>query len=149
MSTTKRNEKTEHVTAKFIDFLGAEPSSEASREMAAALLDATNPLRLGLTLYVNFCEQNSQFAETESLNYLKTETKVREGLVNGSDTEVLEGLEKLLSSPIDNPEKYLLLSLNSFYHGLENDAANVLQIGLQKFPGNERLNSAKDALGMG
>jgi hypothetical protein len=146
-STAKRNAKNEHVTARFIDCLDAEPSAEISREMAAALLDVTNPLRLGLSLYVDFCEKNSQFAEIESLDYLKTETKIREGLVNGSDEDVLKGFEKLLLSPIDCPEKYLLLSLNSFYHGFESDAANVLKIGLHKFPDNERLLSARDELG--
>jgi len=144
--TASRDPENEHVTAKIIDCINAAPSADISKEMAAAVLDDTNPLRLGLTFYIDFCEKNPNFTDADSLNYLKTESDVRDGLILGNDLGAFEGLEKLLTSPIDCPEKYLLISLNSFYHGFDADAVNALEIGLVKFPNNERLLSAKGAL---
>jgi hypothetical protein len=143
----KRDTKNEHVTAKLVDCLNSAPSADISKEITAVMLDETNPLRLGLTFYFDFCKKNHLITDTVSLNYLKTETEVREGLILGNDHKSYDGLEKLLASPIDCPEKYLLISLNSFYHGFDKDAVNALDIGLAKYPGNERLLSAKSALG--
>lgn len=142
----KRDPENEHVTAKLIDALGAPPSKEISEKMAAALLDNSNPLRLGLSLYKNFCEKNSALADEASLDYLKTEAQARAGLINDDTAMALSALEKLNVSEINTPEKYLLISLNSFYHGFGADAARAIEIGLENFPGDERLLSAKGAL---
>jgi hypothetical protein len=143
----KRNEKEEHVTAKIVDCITKEmPPPLISATMAAALLDNTNPLRLGLTFYEAFCEKNPLFADTKALYYLKTEAEVRASLIKGDDEQAFAALEKMMASPIECPEKFLLFALNSFYCGLENDAVRALDIGIGKFPGNERLLSAKSAL---
>jgi len=137
-----RNSKDEHVTARFIDCMVSN-----SKDMAAALLDDTNPLRLGLTLYVDICEKSPEVVNAQALDYLKTEAEVRKNLIKGNDQAAFTSLEKLLASPVDSPEKYLLTSMNSFYHGFEKDARIALEIGLKNYPGNERLLSAKGALG--
>ncbi|MCL2199894.1 MAG: hypothetical protein FWB80_13330 [Defluviitaleaceae bacterium] len=142
----KRNDKQEHVTAKLIDGLNAKPSQEAAKTIAAAVMDITNPLRLGYTQYADFCEKNPLTIDKPTFDYLKTEVAVRANLINGNDRDAFEALEKLLISKIETPEKYLLASLNSYYHGLEKDAKRALEIGLAKFPNNERLISAKGVL---
>ncbi|MCL1884589.1 MAG: hypothetical protein FWF81_12670 [Defluviitaleaceae bacterium] len=143
-----RNTKEEHVTAIIVDSLNSKKSTSAiSKEMANALLDETNPMRLGLSLYVNFCEKNPKAAVADALDYLQTENSVRTHLISGNDSETFAALEKLIASPIKCPEKYLLTALNSFYHGFDNDAKRALDIGLHSFPNNERLLSAKKAIG--
>ncbi|MCL2577512.1 MAG: hypothetical protein FWE27_05620 [Defluviitaleaceae bacterium] len=145
-SDGNRNANDEHITAKLIDCLNTEPSAIVSRKMAAALLDNTNPLRLGLSFYENFCEKNPVFTDVVALDYLKVETAVREALIKNTNPGDIPPIEKLLASPFDCPEKYLLTALNFFYHGYKDDALNALNIGLNKFPANERLTNAKDAL---
>ncbi|MCL2223409.1 MAG: hypothetical protein FWB96_00405 [Defluviitaleaceae bacterium] len=141
-----RNAKDEHVTAMLIDGLNEKPSAEASKKMTEALLHDTNPLRLGLTLYMDFCEKNSLFTDVNSLDYLKLEAVVRQSLISDTGKETIPKLEKLLSSPVDCPEKYMLTALNFFFLGFEKDAINALDIGLKKFQGNERLAGAKKSI---
>lgn len=136
----------EHVTAKMIDNLAANPSAQTFGAITSAILDDTNPLRLGLSFYVNFCEKNPDLVDADSLNYLNNEAEVRVAFITGDDVAAFTAVEKLLRSPINCPEKYLLLSLNTFYQGLEEDAINALEIGLKAFPGNERLQNAKNAI---
>lgn len=138
-----RNAADEHVTAKLVDCLSVAPSAEVGKNMAAALLDETNPLRLGLTYYEKFCKENPSFADSSALEYMELESEVRSNLVTGNVEAVLTALEKLIPHPHDCAEKYLLLSLNSFYHGFEDEAKRALEIGLGKFPENERLLFAK------
>ncbi|MCL2050044.1 MAG: hypothetical protein FWG87_15090 [Defluviitaleaceae bacterium] len=145
-STEKRDKKNEHVTAALLDSLTLAPSAEASAAISAALLDSTNPLRLGLTRYIAFCEQNPNLADPKSLDYLKTEAAIRESLFFGNDKATSAAVERLLTSPIDCPEKYLLVSLTMYYYGYEADAKAVLERGLGIFPKNERLVSAKNSL---
>jgi len=139
-----RNTDEEHITATLIDCLDKEPADEISRKMAASLLHDTNPLRLGLTFYSSFCEKNPHLTNAIIVEYLQLETKVRESLVK--DTDAVPPVDKLISSPFDCPEKYLLTALNFFYHGFKDDAINALNIGLSKFPDSQRLSAAKDAL---
>ncbi|MDR0273430.1 MAG: hypothetical protein LBI27_08965 [Clostridiales bacterium] len=141
-----RNAKEEHVTATIIDCISAAPSAKVSKEMAAAVLDETNPLRLGLTLYEDFCNKNSLFTDVNSLDYLKAEAEARRNLIKGDDKAAFDALEKLISLPKETSEKYMLFSMNSFYHGFTDDARKSLEIGLNKFPDNPRLVSAKSAL---
>jgi hypothetical protein len=141
-----RSEKDEHVTAQIIDCLNAEPSEEVHHKLVVAILDDTNPLRLGLSSYLDFCEKNPTLAHPQIFDYLQTEASVRASLIKGDDAETFAGLEKLLASPVNVPEKYLLTSLNSFYHGYDKDAIRALDIGLTAFPSNERLLNAKNAL---
>jgi hypothetical protein len=146
-AASKRDPQNEHVTAKVIDCMNTQPTAEISQLMAMSVLDNTNPLRLGFFAYKNFCEQNPDLAAEKALDYMNTEAAVRTGLIKGNDQLAYDALEKLLKLPFDCPEKYLLASLNSFYHGFDKDARRALEIGLQAFPGNERLLSAKGALG--
>ncbi|MCL1843727.1 MAG: hypothetical protein FWF79_07935 [Defluviitaleaceae bacterium] len=140
-----RNTETEHVTATIIDCISAVPSEIVSSTMAKAILDDTNPLRLGFTFYLNFCKENQTLVAAQALDYLVTEAGVRRNLIKGDHTSVLEGLEKLLACPFNCPEKYLLASLNSFHHGFDDDAKRIINLGLQAFPNNERLLSAQGA----
>ncbi|MCL1862708.1 MAG: hypothetical protein FWF78_03980 [Defluviitaleaceae bacterium] len=146
LKATKRNDKDEHVTAKLIDAINAPPTQDTSKAIAAAILDNTNPLRLGFTHYAEFCEKNPTIVDMQTFDYIKTEVSVRENLIKGNDNDAFNALEKLLKSQIDTPEKYLLASLNSYYHGFEKDALRALEIGLEKFPDNERLVSAKGVI---
>jgi len=141
-----RNVTDEHVTAVFIDSANAEASADSSKKMAQMLLDNTNPLRLGLTIYKSFCKKNPDFADKDALAYLEAEEAVRKCLIMGDDTKVVPHMEKMLQSPFDCPEKYLLVALNFFYVGLSADALNSIDIGLTKFPANERLQSARGAI---
>jgi len=143
----QRDEANEHATAKLIDSLLATASKEGVEKMESALLDATNPLRLGFTLYEAYCKKNFGLANAESMAYLQNEAAARVALAKGDDSAAFAAIEKLMTSKVDTPEKYLLVSLNSFYHGFEEDAVRALDIGLAKFPENERLSSARNALG--
>ena len=146
-----RNDKDEHVTAKLADCLqtmksGAAPDEALSAKMAAAVLDDTNPLRLGFVAYEEFCKNHPQLADKNALEYVRAETKVRESLINGNHAEAFAAMEKLLTSPFNCAEKYLLAALNAFFHGFNNDAMHALDVGLEKFPNNKRLLSAKEAV---
>jgi hypothetical protein len=141
-----RDAAAEHVFTQFVDALNSPASGEISSQMAATLLHDTNPLRLGFSLYEKFCAENPLFTDVAPLDYLKIEATVRRGLITGDNAATLTALEKLLNTNISTPEKYLLASLNSFYNGFEADAIRALEIGLNAFPGNERLTSAKGAL---
>ena len=143
---TNRDEANEHVVAKLTDCLAEPPGPKVSAQMAAYLLDETNPLRLGLSSYESFCAKNPEIQDPQALEYLKTEAEVRREMIKGNDNQVLDGLDKMLASPINCAEKFLLLSLNSFYHGLVDDAKTTIEIGLKSFPNSERLLSAKSAL---
>lgn len=143
---TERNAAAEHVTSKLIDGLNAKPSAEAAKIIEAAILDDTNPLRLGFTYYAEFCAKFPSFGDANVFEYVTTEVTARAGLIMGNDQEAFNALEHLLKSPIETPEKYLLASLNSYYHGFEKDAINALSIGLARFPNNERLMASKAAL---
>lgn len=142
-----RDTKNEHVTARIIDCTKSREKPEAiAKELTEAILDGTNPLRLGSFIFAYFCAKNPGIIASEVMDYLMTEREVRAHLIKGDDTGAFVALETLLKSPIDTPERYLLVSLNSFYHGFEADAHHALDIGLKKHPGNERLLSAKGAL---
>lgn len=141
----KRDAAAEHTIAVLFDNLDT-PTKDAAAKMENALLDDTNPLRFGLSLYFDFCEKNAGVADADAHEYLKTEADARIGLIKGLDEMTFNALEKLLTAKIDRPEKYLLTALNSFYHGFLADAERVLEIGLSKFPENERLLSAKGAI---
>ncbi|MCL2388530.1 MAG: hypothetical protein FWC89_13430 [Defluviitaleaceae bacterium] len=138
----------EHVISRFIDCLNKIEDHDItlSVEMAVAMLDDTNPLRLGFTFYEDFCKQYPASADMSALDYLRTEADVRMQLILGNNEAVVAGLDKLLASSFNCPEKYLLTALNSFYHGFQDDAVRALEIGLNFFPNNERLLSAKGAL---
>ncbi|MCL1845949.1 MAG: hypothetical protein FWF77_08610 [Defluviitaleaceae bacterium] len=134
----ERDAENEHVTAHIIN------RAKTHEEMKAAILHDTNPLRLGFFVFSEFCEKNEP--NSEVLTYLQTEREVRVLLIKGDDAAAFSAVERLLQSPINSAEKYLLVSLNMFYLGLDDDARNALDIGLRNSPDNERLLSAKAAL---
>ncbi|MCL2356507.1 MAG: hypothetical protein FWC70_05000 [Defluviitaleaceae bacterium] len=133
---SKRDPENEHVTARIID---------GDEKMSDAILHDTNPLRLGFFAFLAYCEKNP--ASPEVLEYLKLERGVRAFLTKGEDAAAFASLEKLLLSPVNCAEKYLLVALCLFYQGFEDDARNSLDVGLKISPNNQRLLSAKDALG--
>ncbi|MCL2216565.1 MAG: hypothetical protein FWB91_06035 [Defluviitaleaceae bacterium] len=143
-----RDSKKEHIVATFIDslILHEAPLAVRAAGLSATLIDATNPLRLGLTFYKIFCEKYPGEVDARLLQYFKLEEEARMALVTNNAAIATDKIAKLFELPINEPEKYLLMSLNSFYNGLTDDARRVLDIGLSAFPGNQRLQSAKDAL---
>jgi len=143
-----RDAKEEHIVSTFIDalILHEAPLSARASSLATALIDVTNPLRLGLTFYKIFCEKYPNEGDARILQYFKLEEEIRLALLTNNAAEATEKIGKLFEIPISTPERYLLMSLNSFYNGLADDAKRVLELGLNAFPGNKRLQNAKDGL---
>ena len=144
----RRDRKDEHVVSNFIDglIMNEVPLVLRSNSMTAALLDDTNPLRLGLTYYKSFCNKYTDFADKPALSYLETEEEVRFLLLSGQNSQAAELVAKLFESAVKTPEKFLLMALNSFYSGFAEDAVRSLEIGLEAFPGDIRLAGAKEGL---
>ncbi|MCL2839237.1 MAG: hypothetical protein FWE05_00560 [Defluviitaleaceae bacterium] len=143
-----RDAKAEHIVATFIDALiiHEAPLDARSRSLAVGLLDNTNPLRLGLTLYKIFCEKYPNNVDKNIYNYFKLEEETRLALITGDTVKATENIGKLFETPINDPEKYLLMSLNSFSNNLIDDAKRVIDIGLKTYPNNKRLQNARDGL---
>ena len=138
----------EHIVTVLIDglLMSDVPLILRSTTMTAAIIDDTNPLRLGLTYYRIFCEKYPEVADSPALEYLKTEEEAHFLLLSGQNAAAAEAINRLFDSPVKSPEAYLLIALNSFYSGLDKDAIRSLEIGLEAFPGNLRLISARDGL---
>lgn len=144
----KRNREDEHVVSNLIDGLVMSelPLVLRSTTMTSALLHDTNPLRLGLTYFRIFCNKYPNIADMSALNYLNDEEEAHRFLLSGQNGRAAEFVAKLFDSAVKSPEKYLLMALNSFYSGFENDAVRALELGLEAFPGNLRLSDAKEGL---
>ena len=143
-----RDHETEHVVCTLVDALVLQEVKLSARgaTMVTALMHDTNPLRLGFTYYKTFCEKHTRSVDRPALEYLQTEENARTRLMNGELSEAVDEVTKLFSSPYNNPEKFLLLALSSFGSGIVDDAKRTLEIGLNNFPGNDRLQSALDLL---
>jgi len=143
-----RDFKAEHIVSSFIDSLIIHEAAlqARSKSLTVALADQTNPLRMGLTFYKIFCEKYPNEIDTRVLDYFKLEEEARYALVTSDTAKATESIGKLFESPINDPEKYLLMALHSFNNNLVDDAKRALDIGLNFFPGNKRLANAKDAL---
>jgi len=144
-----RDRDGEHITCSLIDalvFVEAPLPARAS-SLTAALMHDTNPLRLGFTLYKIFCDKYPNDINGGALQYLTAEEEVRLSLITSqNDAETADKLDALFKVPINNPERYILMSLYSFYNGFPKDASRALEIGLKAFPGNERLLGAQAGL---
>ena len=143
-----RDFRTEHVTCSLVDALvmHESPLADRGREICKALLHNTNPMRLGLPLYVAFCEKYPEVADIDALRYFQAEEKARDFIMHGELQPAVDEITKLFDSKINSPEKFLMLSLTSYGSGLIEDAIRTLEIGLTNYPGNERLQSALDGL---
>ena len=143
-----RDRKDEHVVASLIDglILSEIPLGIRASGMTTALLDATNPLRLGLSFFKIFCDKYPEEVNEKAFAYLKLEEEIRVSMLTENNAETANKLTKLFEMPLNNPEKYLLMSLYSFTNGFTDDAKRALELGLATFPENERLTLAKEGL---
>lgn len=140
-----RDTNNEHVVAVLIDAVLFHEAKHTDRAdaMERVLLHETNPLRLGLVSYEQFCEKNRGSYDKQVLEYLKTEEEARFLLMQGHNVPSTKALERLVSMPINTPEKYMLFSLNAFCNGFKDEAINAVELGLKTFPGDMRLLAAK------
>jgi hypothetical protein len=145
---SNRDTDNEHVICSLIDglIINEMPLNMRSAAISAAILHDSNPLRLGQTFYDIFCNKYPSAVDQTVVAYLKCEGELRTALTNGTPGDAGERAEALMSMSINNPEKYLLMSMVMFFNAMSDDASRVLEIGLGQFPGNERLLRAKDGL---
>lgn len=143
-----RNFESEHVVCQFIDglIMNEIPLDLRAHPIKNAMMHDTNPLRLGKTLYDVFAEKYPEHVDATLTEYLNCEEALRANLTNGDPVEGADISAKLLAMPVNNPERYLLLSMVTFYNGLVDDAARTLEIGLKEYPGNDRLLKAQEGL---
>jgi len=143
-----RDGNKEHIVSSLVDalvFHEADKNTRAST-IESALINETNPLRLGLTFYKIFGDKYPDSICDEMLKYFIKEDEVRIALIKVSVAEASEKLTELFELDVNSSEKYLLMALNSFNAGLVNDAKRALEIGLNSYPLNKRLEDAKFSL---
>jgi len=138
----------EHVVCALIDGLVIHelPMMMRANTIKSAMLDDTNPLRLGQTFFEDFCVRYPEYADLPMLEYLKCELSLREKLINGDPAEASSIASKLMGMPINNSERFMLVAMVMFLNGVTSDATRILELGLNDFPGNERLLAAQRSL---
>ena len=143
-----RDRTQEHIVASLIDglVLTEVPLVLRSSTITAALLHDTNPLRLGITFYRIFCDKYPEQSDNAARKYIDSEEEARTFMLTGNSNEATAIIAELFNSPIKTPEKYLLLSMSSFFSGLNEDAIRAIEMGIEVFPTCSRLINAKTAL---
>ena len=142
-SASSRKPADEHVSLAFVDpAVNNKPAGEKAYLYRTALLHDTNPLRLGMTFYEEFCVDNPDFADGVLLDYLRIEQEVRFLLISGRNPKIVDALSALFAHPINTSEKYLLMALNCLNFEQEKDAARTIEIGLNTFGNSVRLKMA-------
>jgi len=143
-----RDTQNEHVVSLLIDGLVLHelPIEKRGMVIGEALINETNPLRMGLTFFEKFSEKYPEYVNKQLMDYLKSEESVRLYLALGKGADATETLTRMYEMPINTSEKLLLIALNSFYGGFNNDAVRAVEIGLKMYPGNERLLNAQRGL---
>ena len=140
-----KNRQKEHGVARLID-AALSMSQKSARDrvqmMLGALYDESNPNRLGLMLYENFCVQNPKVSDPVMLQYLKAEVRARECILIGHQEQAAELIDELFALPVSDPEKYLLLGHNHLLSGLAEEALSAIAAGLETFPESARLRNA-------
>ena len=138
----------EHVVCGLIDalILYEMPMQLRGSVMKAAMLDETNPLRFGQTFYEDFCTKYPEQADVQLLQYLRCEFSLRQELTKGDPGTASEIATRLMNMPINDSERYLLVSMVMFLNGMVEDATRILEIGISNFPDNQRLLVAKASL---
>jgi len=145
---SKRDSKNEHIVCAIIDglLITEATTKQRANAMNAGIIHETNPLRLGLCFYEIFTEKYPEDCNSELTEYLKCEAALRYELTMGNPQEATEIATELLKMKMTTPEKFLLMSMVAFYSGLADDAARTLEIGLNQYPGNERILKAQEGL---
>lgn len=145
-----RNSDEEHVACALIDgiIMHELPLVVRAAAVKSAMLHDTNPLRLGYTLYESFCVKYPEHADLQTLEYFRCEELLRNQLLSGNPADSAETAARLMAMPINNPERYLLMSMVVFFNGFIDDAARTLELGLNDFPDNERLLKAQEGLAL-
>jgi len=142
-----RQSKDEHIVSSLVDSVtnDSDPLVKRLLLLVSSLMNETNPLRLGLSFYEDFCEKQPE-ADRNVLEYFKTEEDIRFHLTMGNIKEANDALVKLFSMNYETPEQYILMSLNTLYMNSPDDAKRSLDVGLSKFPESKRLQLAKNDL---
>ena len=143
-----RQTKDEHIVSSLIDSVSnqSDPIVKRLLLLVSSLMHETNPLRLGLSFYEDFCEEHPDATDKIVLDYFKTEEDIRFHLTMGNVKDANEALIKLFNMDYKTPEQYILMSLNTLYMNSPEDSKRSLDIGLEKFPESKRLLIAKEDL---
>jgi hypothetical protein len=141
-----RNTKDEHIVSSLVDSINnqSDPVVKRLLLLVSSLMHETNPLRLGLSYYEDFCVKEPDAADIIVLDYFKLEENIRIYLTMGRVKEANDALVQLFSMDYKTPEQYILMSLNTLFMNSPRDAERCLVLGLEKFPENKRLLQAKE-----
>ena len=115
------------------------PVEVRAQALRNAVSDDNNPYSLGLSYYESFCNDNPSEAELGLLDYLKAREQARVFVLTDEYDRAAEEITLLFNSPLIDPEKYALLAINCIKCGLFDDAEEIVAVGLEQFPGYQRL----------
>jgi len=148
IGTKKLKDSGDNYAINLIEASVINEGTPALRKQAVldALLDYRNPYRVGLYVYEDMCGQVKSDEDKPYLEYFRIEEQARIFMFLSRYELAADEIGKLFEMSVSTPEKYVLLAVNCVYCGFTDDALDAVNVGLELYPGYQRLIDVKDQI---